>query len=76
MTFSYLALFAPGGLGVREGIYLLVLSPVIGAEKTAIVVVALRLAQTLLELLLAAIGLWLLRRSDQQTPSLSVTNPP
>jgi hypothetical protein len=60
MTFSYLALFAPGGLGVREGIYLLTLGPMIGASA-AVVVVAMRVIQTLIELTLAAVGAVLLR---------------
>jgi uncharacterized membrane protein YbhN (UPF0104 family) len=55
MTVSYLAPFAPGGIGVREGLYLLTLGPLIG-PTTAIIVVAMRVVQTLIELLLAAIG--------------------
>jgi hypothetical protein len=61
MTFSYLALFAPGGLGVREGLYLLALGPVIG-PAAAIVVVAMRVVQTIIELALAGIGAVMLRR--------------
>src|SRR5207249_4749164 len=60
MTVSYLAPFAPGGIGVREGLYLLTLGPVIG-PKVAIVVVAMRIVQTMIELLLAAVGAALLR---------------
>jgi uncharacterized membrane protein YbhN (UPF0104 family) len=61
MTVSYLTPFAPGGIGVREGLYLLTLGPVIG-PKVAIVVVAMRVVQTLIELLLAGVGMALLRR--------------
>src|SRR5688572_25371372 len=65
MTFSYLALFAPGGLGVREGLYLLTLGPVIGASA-AVVVVAMRVIQTVIELTLAAIGATLLRAAGNR----------
>jgi uncharacterized membrane protein YbhN (UPF0104 family) len=64
MTISYLAPFAPGGIGVREGIFLFVLSPMLPPSerpKVAIVVVAMRIAQTLIELLLAGVGMALLR---------------
>jgi glycosyltransferase 2 family protein len=60
MTISYLALFAPGGLGVREEIYRRTLMILIGPQA-AIVVVAMRLAQTLVEVLVASVGLAMLR---------------
>jgi hypothetical protein len=60
MTVSYLAIFAPGGLGVREAIYLGTLTTIIG-PKAAIVVAAMRLAQTIVEVSLAGIGVLLLR---------------
>ena len=62
MTVSYLALFAPGGIGVREWLYLVTLGPVVGASA-AIVIVAMRVIQTLIELSLAGVGMWLLRSS-------------
>jgi uncharacterized membrane protein YbhN (UPF0104 family) len=65
MTVSYLALFAPGGLGVREGLYLLALGPVVG-PKAAIVVVAMRVVQTLTELALAGVGLAALRAAGDE----------
>jgi uncharacterized membrane protein YbhN (UPF0104 family) len=66
MTFSYLALFSPGGIGVREGLYLVTLGPLLGAERAgmaAIVVVAMRIVQTLIELALAGVGFAVMRRS-------------
>jgi glycosyltransferase 2 family protein len=66
MTISYLALFAPGGLGVREGIYMLMLPRLLqaeGAGTVALVVVTLRLWQTAIELTLAGTGWWLSRRT-------------
>jgi len=62
MTIGYLVLFAPGGLGVREGVLLLLFVPLIGKEHAGILVLAHRVAQTLVELLLAGIGLLFLRR--------------
>jgi hypothetical protein len=65
MTVSYLALFAPGGLGVREGIYMLMLPQLIEGESAgtvALIVVTMRLWQTAIELSLAGIGWWLSRR--------------
>ena len=37
-----LVFFSPAGIGVRDGIYSLFLSPLIGAEMVAIVVVCMR----------------------------------
>jgi uncharacterized membrane protein YbhN (UPF0104 family) len=62
MTLSYLALFSPGGLGVRELLYAVILGPVLHGP-VAIVIVAMRLVQTLIELTLAAIGFAALRSS-------------
>ncbi|HEV2295392.1 MAG TPA: lysylphosphatidylglycerol synthase domain-containing protein [Tepidisphaeraceae bacterium] len=60
MSVSYLALFAPGGLGVREWIFFVALGPTIG-PVAAVVAVAMRVAQTLIELTLAAFGFAALR---------------
>jgi hypothetical protein len=65
-SLGLLALFAPGGIGVREGVLLMVLAPVTGAT-TAVVAVLMRLLQTLEEVLLAGIGtviFWRLRDRD------------
>jgi uncharacterized membrane protein YbhN (UPF0104 family) len=69
MTISYLALFAPGGIGVREAIYLGTLSamPDIG-PKAAIVVAMMRLMQTLIEMALAGIGMLVLKNFPEPTP--------
>ena len=60
MTISYLALFAPGGLGVREEIYRRTLTLILGPQA-ALIVVAMRLAQTLVEIVVASLGLLVLR---------------
>ncbi|MGB7158625.1 MAG: lysylphosphatidylglycerol synthase transmembrane domain-containing protein [Tepidisphaeraceae bacterium] len=69
MTVSYLALFAPGGVGVREWLYLITLGPTIGAHA-AIVAVAMRVVQTIVELVLATLGFAALRGA-RTTSSLS-----
>jgi len=56
-TIGFLSFFAPAGLGVREGILLLTLSPSLGPKNAAIVTVAVRLVQTAVEVCLAAAGL-------------------
>lgn len=56
-TVGYLAIFAPAGVGVREGVLLVILNPLMGEGPAAIVVVLQRLMQTLVELGLAGIGL-------------------
>src|SRR5262249_41046388 len=50
-TIGYLMIFAPGGIGVREGILLAGLAPMIG-DSAAIVVIAVRIIQTIVEILL------------------------
>lgn len=75
MTFSYLALFAAGGLGVREGIYLVTLKSILGAP-VAVVVIAMRIVQTLIELTLAGVGMALLRRHAQRAIGATVAAEP
>lgn len=62
MTVSYLMPFTPGGLGIREGLYLITLGPTIG-PRVAIVVVAIRVIQTVIEIVLAGVGAWVMRRT-------------
>lgn len=59
-TLGFLAIFTPAGIGVREGILLVLLGPVLGPE-TAIVIVAARFFQAAVEAGLAGIGLVILR---------------
>jgi hypothetical protein len=71
-TISYLMLFAPGGLGPREAIFYAALVPMIGSERaglTAVIVVTMRLVQTLTELLAAVVGLTVLRRVERDGAS-------
>jgi uncharacterized membrane protein YbhN (UPF0104 family) len=58
---GFLAIFAPGGLGVQEGLMLLLLTPLVGGQVAALVTVLMRLVQTLAEVLLAVVGLMMMR---------------
>jgi len=53
---GFLAFFAPAGLGVQEGLLLVLFGPVIGGGVAAVLAVIMRLAQTLAELGLALVG--------------------
>ena len=62
-TIGLLALFAPAGLGVREWILLIILGPVVGPGISAVVVVLARLIHTIVELIVAVFGLFVLHRT-------------
>jgi glycosyltransferase 2 family protein len=64
MTIGYLSLIAPVGLGVREALLLFSLKlflPEVEDYIIAVVVVLLRIQQTLIEVLQAGVGWWLKR---------------
>jgi hypothetical protein len=63
---GFVAVFAPAGLGVQEGILLLTLSPVTGGPLAAVVVVLFRLVQTLTDVGMALAGMLLLRGRKQE----------
>lgn len=63
-TVGYLALFAPGGLGVQDGISLLVLKNILG-PISAIPVTLFRIARTLVEVILAGVGMLVLRTLNE-----------
>jgi hypothetical protein len=60
---GFLALFAPGGLGPRESVFLLMLSGQIGLKAAAALAIASRLLLTATELI-PAVSLLLTRRAD------------
>jgi len=62
-TVSYLTPFAPGGLGVREGIFQGTLFLII-STPAAIVVIVMRIVQTLIEILMAIAG-WIILRTEK-----------
>jgi hypothetical protein len=71
VTLGFLAFFAPAGVGVREVIFLAVLEPVAGPGPTALLVVAMRLLQTLMDLVMACLGFTVNRVSARREAWLS-----
>jgi len=60
---------APGGLGVREGLMLLMLAPVYSAAIASVLVIALRIATTLGDVLILTAGFLVLPgRSEDSSP--------
>lgn len=62
-TAGYVAVLAPGGIGVRESAMTLLLAPVLPAAVAAVLSIAARLWSVVAELMLAAAGAFLARRS-------------
>jgi hypothetical protein len=62
---------APGGLGVREGLMLLMLAPVFTAASASVLVIALRVATTLGDVLILAAGFLLLPRRSNMSSATS-----
>lgn len=58
------ALFAPGGVGVREGVLIVLLEPSVGAAGAIALSLASRILLTATELIAAAVG-WLLPRETE-----------
>ena len=52
-----LALFAPGGLGVREGVLVVLLAPAIGAGPALVLSIGSRILMSVTEVLAALAGL-------------------
>ena len=70
-SIGFLAVFAPGGLGVREGLLIETLKGTVGGPQAILASVMLRLLWFLTELLLAALLYLLLKSSEtSQTDSL------
>lgn len=63
---GYLAFFAPAGIGVREGVYLVVLSGAAEEGRLALIVILMRLIYTAVELVLAGAGAALWRMADRR----------
>ena len=53
---GFLTLFAPAGIGVREGILLLVLGPLVGAGMASVIAILARLIQTVADIFSAVFG--------------------
>jgi glycosyltransferase 2 family protein len=73
-TIGYLALFAPGGIGVREAILLAGLTPLVG-PLVAVIVPIRAVAQIVVDLLLALLGVLVYKHpTATQKPYLSANN--
>jgi hypothetical protein len=55
---GYVAIFAPGGIGVREYVAVLLLSSLFSGPEIGVAAIVHRLLYTLAELLLAGVSLW------------------
>jgi hypothetical protein len=69
---GFLAFFAPAGLGVQEGLLLLLLTPMMAPEHkwvVAVIAVLMRLVQTLSEVLMALMGLAIVRLTRPPAPA-------
>lgn len=53
---GYMAFFAPAGLGVREGVFLLCMESIIPGNSLVITILLLRIIQILTEIILAGLG--------------------
>lgn len=62
---GFLAIFAPAGIGVREGIFLVMLTPIVGLEIAGLITIVTRLIQTVIDCILGVIGLMMLIVQDR-----------
>jgi len=63
---SFVAFFTPAGIGVRESVLLLVLGPSVGPARAALVAVALRVIQTVVDVLAGGAGVIILRNTRKR----------
>jgi len=71
-----LALFAPGGVGVREAIFVALLTPAVGSGGAIVLSVASRVLLTVTEGLAALVGLALGGRTGTVAPDAARSGPP
>ncbi len=67
---GYIAVFAPGGIGVREAALVAVLSPMLSFEQAAVCAAVSRVIWTLAELLLGGVAYLFLRDSSSTSSDL------
>ena len=60
---GFLVVGAPGGLGVREALFLGILGPLVGEAPALVSALTFRVATTLGDVVMSLIGLWLGKRS-------------
>ncbi len=63
---GFLAFFAPAGLGVWEGILILILPRIVASGPAAVAIIAMRLAYILADITLATVGFMIMRRQTNR----------
>ncbi len=71
-TIGYLVVFSPGGLGAREAVLYAGLRTIIDPKWSAVIVVAIRLIQTIVEILLAGVAVLILRGMREENAPLEM----
>ncbi|MDH3311352.1 MAG: flippase-like domain-containing protein [Gammaproteobacteria bacterium] len=64
---GFVALFAPGGIGVREGVMIGLLLPYMPVEQAMLAAIVARLWQLVTDVLGGLLGLWLARQKREST---------
>lgn len=75
-TLGFLAVFAPDGLGVRESVYLLGLSPLVGQGTALAITISARLWSAAAEFSLAGLGGWFVRNHPAAPREPAGVDPP
>jgi len=70
MQIGVLAFFAPAGLGITEGVYMIILSPVVGPEIAITVTLLSRVWNVLLDTILAMMALFVKNRRLRIQPDV------
>ena len=65
LCLGFLALVAPAGFGIREGVLLLALAPMVGPDMAIVLSAAIRVLQLLADLIGAGIGLGIVRTTKK-----------
>ncbi len=65
LCLGFLALVAPAGFGIREGVLLLTLAPMVGPDVAIVLSAAIRVLQLLADLIGAGIGLGIVRSTKK-----------
>jgi uncharacterized membrane protein YbhN (UPF0104 family) len=71
-----IAIYAPGGLGVREAVLVAILRGKVGSADALVLAAASRVVLALVDVVLAGSGALLLRRSVDHPPSDAAVIPP
>ena len=74
LILGMLAIFAPGGIGVREGVGVFILSTIISLETALFVMIISRLLSAITDLGTGISGFYLLNRSDNEEQEVQQSN--